>query len=69
MSAVVRPCPQCSGHTHAAATCQTCTGRGVIDVPRCIPATSKNTPAVRKGYEMGGYCTKSCASCKRGVDA
>lgn len=30
----------------------------------CVYATAENTPAVREGYEVGGYLTHECDACK-----
>lgn len=35
------------------------------DVCRCVYATAKNTPSVRKGYGMGGYLKSECAACAK----
>lgn len=31
---------------------------------KCVYATADNTPAVRDGYEMGGYLKEECDECK-----
>lgn len=32
-------------------------------VCRCVYATARNTPAVRRGFEQGGYLLELCAHC------